>query len=125
MSCGRKDLVINFEITKVHNKSEGNNENKIMKAKEKLCKHSDQTKPEKFKNRKWFSVFQNNVRGVKEEKVVVQQADFLPEDFIERFEFGPLPTDKCIRDSNACFVPIKEIKSKKDKQIMGCIKCLQ
>ena len=90
MSCVRKDLVINFEITKVHNKSEGNNENKIMKAKEKLCKHSDQTKPEKFKNRKWFSVFQNNVRGVKEEKIVVQKADFLPEDFIERCEIGPL-----------------------------------
>ena len=124
MSFGRKDWEVDLELNKAYKKREENNGNKILKAKEKLCKHSDQTKPEKFKNIIWFSVFKNNVRGAKDQ-AVVQTSDILPEDFIERCEIGPLPLDKCIRDSNACFVPIKKIKSKKDNQIMGCIKCLQ
>ena len=122
MSFGRRDLVINSELNK---KGEGHDENKILKVKEKLCKHSDQTKPEKFKNRKWFNVFQNNVRGGKEEKVVVQQAEFLPEDFMERCELGPLPTEKNIGSTNTCFVRKEEEKAKKDNQLRGCIKCLQ
>ena len=118
MSCGRKDLEIDFESNK---KRQGNNENKILKAKEKLCKHSDQTKPEKFKNIIWFSVFKNNVRGAKDQ-AVVQQTDILPEDFIERCEIGPQPTDNNIGDT---FIPKKEKEAKKDNKLRGCIKCLQ
>ena len=121
MSCGRKDLEIYFESNKAHKKGEGNNENKVLKAKEKLCKHSDQTKPDKFKNIIWFSVFKNNVRGAKDQDVV-QKTDILPEDFIDRCEIGPLPTEKNIGDT---FIPKKEKEGKKDNILRGCIKCLQ
>ena len=90
---------------------------------EKLQKHSDQDKSGQLRDREWFKIFKNNIRGNKDVSMF-QLNDLFPEpeELMKISDRGPALEEKII-GNNKIIVFEKKVKKTKTNKIIGCIRC--